>query len=160
MKILAPRNLASPWALQISEKEEYSLKSSNKISYISTLFITKLRKLIRLPLHQTRTKWKFDNYNYFGLSKLKTWTYIWTQVDFLQKNSIKETIVAEHGHEKWMGLRDVISNVPAIDCQIAACISNIVLQRIDPIGQWKIKWVREQKYRVHNLFKRCSRIYV
>ena len=137
MKILAPRNLASPWTLQISGKEEYSLRFSYKMSNTSRLFIITFRKLIRLPfLHQTRTIWNCDNDYCFCLTKFKTWTYFWTQVDFFQKNSIKETVVAEHGHEKWMGLRDIISNVPARDSHIAACIPNIVLQRIDPIGKW------------------------
>ena len=122
--------------MQISEKEEYSVKSSNQMSDTFILFIIKLRKLIRLPLNQTRTIRNHDNDNCFGLTKFKTWTYIWTQVDFFQKSSIKETIVFEHGHEKWMAVWDVISNVPAIDCHIAACISNIVLQRIDPIVEW------------------------
>ena len=136
MKILAPRNLTSPWTLQISEKEEYSVKSSNQMSDTFILFIIKLRKLIRLPLNQTRTIWNQDNDNCFRLTRFKTWTYIWTQVDFFQKNSIKETIVAEHCHDKWMHVWDVVSNVPAIEYHIAACISNIVLQRIDPIGEW------------------------
>ena len=138
MKILPPRNLTLPWTLQTSEKEEYLVKSSIQMSYTSILLIIKLRKLYRLPLNQTRTIWNRDNDNCFGLTRFKTWTYIWTRVDFFQKNSIKETIVAEHGHEKRMGLRDVISNVPAIDCHIAAWFSYIVLQRIDPIGEWWI----------------------
>ena len=103
------------------------------MSYTSILFIIKSRKLIRLHLK----KIKQEQYeSMIMIIAFKTWTYIWTRVDFFQKNSIKETIVAEHGHEKRMGLRDVISNVPAIDCHIAACISNIVFQRIDPIGEW------------------------
>ena len=106
------------------------------MSYTSILFIIKLRKLFILPLHQTRSIWNRDNDSCFHLTRFKTWTYIWTQVDFFQKNSIKETIVAEHGHEKWMAVWDVNSNVPAIDCHIAACISNVVLQRIDPIVEW------------------------
>ena len=65
MKILAPRNLTLPWTLQISEKEEYSVKSSNQMSYTtSILFIIKLTKPIRLPLNQTRTIWNRDNDNH------------------------------------------------------------------------------------------------
>ena len=114
--------------MQISEKEEYSVKSSNQMSDI-----LKLRKLIRLHLK----KIKQEQYeSMIMIIAFKTWTYIWTHVDFSKENSIEKTIVAEQGHKKWMGLRDVISNVPAIDCHMAACISNIVLQRIDPIGKW------------------------
>ena len=55
------------------------------------------------------------------------WTYLWTQLAFFKKISVKEASVAKHGHEKWMDCGDEISNIPAIDQHIAACISYVFL---------------------------------
>ena len=55
------------------------------------------------------------------------WTYLWTQLAFFKKISMKEASVAKHGHEKWMDCGDEISNIPAIDQHIAACISYVFL---------------------------------